>query len=199
MLILVRHGRTSANASGLLQGRVDNPLDELGREQAAAVGEALAGLSIRRVVCSPLVRAMSTASEICSRAGVEAEIDERFIELDYGQYDMVPLADVPAQVWDRWRADASFAPPGGESLLDLRRRVWAGLDDLAEQARLHDIAVVCHTSPIKAAVQWSLGVDEELSWRMRLDPASICRVAVRDRPVMVSFNETAHLAGLSPR
>ena len=74
MLILVRHGRTSANASGLLQGRVDNPLDDLGRMQAAAVGEALANLGIRRVVCSPLARAVSTASEICSRAGVEAEV-----------------------------------------------------------------------------------------------------------------------------
>ena len=70
MLVVVRHGRTEANASGLLQGRMDLPLDEVGRDQAAAVAAAL-GATVDRVIASPLLRARQTAQAIAERAGLE--------------------------------------------------------------------------------------------------------------------------------
>ncbi len=71
---------------------------------------------VDRVVASPLLRTRQTAAAF----GAAVEIDDRFIELDYGEYDGLPLADVPAELWDRWRTDSDFAPPGGESLVALR-------------------------------------------------------------------------------
>ncbi len=85
VLVLVRHGRTAANAQGLLQGRLDLPLDELGHAQAAELAKALGRPS--RVVSSPLRRSRQTAEAL----GVEVELDERWTELDYGDLDGLPV------------------------------------------------------------------------------------------------------------
>jgi broad specificity phosphatase PhoE len=202
MLILVRHGRTAANASGLLLGRLDPELDELGVQQAEAVAAALAdGHPVRdgiggigRIVASPLGRTRATAEAIGRRCGVAVELDEQWLELDYGDYDGLPLADVPSSIWKNWRVDSSFAPPNGESIAALGERVRAALDVLAPDAHDENVVVVSHVSPIKAAVAWALGVGDEVAWRMFLAPASITRVAVSERgPSLTLFNDTSHL------
>jgi broad specificity phosphatase PhoE len=186
LLVLVRHGRTKANASGLLLGRADPPLDDHGREQAAALAASV--VDARRVVCSPLRRARETAAAL----GLPVDVDERWIELDYGELDGRPIADVPEELWQRWRADVDFAPPGGESLATLGRRVRTACEDLAAEATEADIVVVSHVSPIKAAVAWALGVGDELSWRLHVAPASVTRIAVRGGwGVLTTFNWTA--------
>lgn len=189
MLIIVRHGRTGANAAGELLGRRDPSLDETGLAQAAAVGAALAGVD--RVVSSPLARTRETAAAI----GVDVAVDDRLIELDYGELEGVPVADVEAETWAAWRADTAWRPPGGESLDDLAARVWPALEELAAPASDHDIAVVTHVSPIKAAVAWAIGAGIEVQWRCFVQQASISRIATRGgRPSLHTFNETHHLA-----
>lgn len=192
MLIIVRHGRTAANAQGLLLGRLDPDLDTEGRRQAAAVAATLEGAD--RIVASPLARTRQTAEVIAASTGAEVEVDDRWIELDYGDFDGVPLVDIPAETWASWRRDATFCPPGGESLVALSERVRGSLEELAADALTRDIVVVSHVSPIKAAVIWALGVPEDVTWRMFLAPASITRIAVQRGPVLQTFNETAHLA-----
>ena len=88
LLTLVRHGRTRANAGGLLQGHVDNELDEVGHDQASVLGPALARVApVDRIIASPLLRAQQTAAAIAGHAGLAVETDRRWIELDYGDYD----------------------------------------------------------------------------------------------------------------
>jgi broad specificity phosphatase PhoE len=191
VLILVRHGQTTMNATGRLQGRLDAPLTELGRRQAAAIATVVTQPSV--VVTSPLLRARETADAF----GVGARVDERWIELDYGDLDGKPISEVPADLWDRWRAHPEFAPPRGESMSELGHRVRAACEELAPVAATEDVVVVSHVSPIKAAVAWALGVGDETTWRMFLDVASICRVAVSARGAsLVTFNERAHVGGL---
>lgn len=188
MLTIVRHGRTEANRSGLLLGRLDPQLDALGAAQAAAVAHHVGPAD--RVVCSPLARTRATAEAW----GAPIEVDDRWIELDYGDLDGTPLRDVGADLWQRWRADVTFAPPGGESLHALGERVRAACEDLAADARDAHIVVVTHVSPIKAAVAWAMGVGDEVSWRMYVAPASVTRIAVGDRgPSLHGFNDVAHL------
>ena len=176
------------NARGLLQGRADAPLDELGRRQAARVAARLGRAD--RVITSPLLRAVETAEHF----GIEPVIDERWIELDYGTLDGMAIADIPSSTWTQWRTDATFAPPEGESLTALYARVVSACEEHAAEAAEANIVVVSHVSPIKAAISWALGVGVELGWRMRLDPASISRVAFTSNgPVVTTFNETAHL------
>ena len=193
-LILVRHGQTAVNAEGRLQGRIDAPLTPLGERQAAAVAAAVGPVS--RVVSSPLLRARSTAAAF--GVGGAVEVDERWIELDYGSWDGAVLATMDQAEWGRWRADPSFAPPGGESLVALAERVHAACDALVDEAREADVVVVSHVSPIKAAVAWALGVGPETSWRMFLGVAAVCRIAVGPRgPSLTSYNDVTHLASVS--
>jgi broad specificity phosphatase PhoE len=190
VLIVVRHGRTEANATGVLLGRRDLPLDELGRRQAAAVVPLVAGA--RRVVSSPLRRARDTAAAL----GLPVSVDERFVELDYGALEGTPLVDVPADLWARWQADLDWAPEGGESIGALGSRVREACEALVEEAAEHDVVVVTHVSPVKATAAWALGVADDVSWRMYVAPASITRVAVAPRRALHAFNVTAHLDGL---
>lgn len=191
MLILLRHGQTTANASSLLQGRIDLPLDPTGLEQARACGthvrERHPGA---RVISSPLQRAVQTARAITD----DVEIDDRFIELDYGDWDGLGVADVGPGEWARWREDIHFRPPNGESLAELDSRVRPALEELADEARHGDVVVVSHVSPIKSAVSWALGVGPETSWRCHLERASICRIVIGPRgPSLTGLNDTSHL------
>ena len=190
MLILVRHGQTAVNAEGRLQGRIDAPLTETGQAQAAACARALPAPA--HVVSSPLLRARQTAGAIAPDGPIE--VDDRWIELDYGEWDGAPLKSMDQGAWDRWRADPSFAPPGGESLVDLAARVVEACEALAPRARDTDVVVVSHVSPIKAAVAWALGVGPDTSWRMFLGVAAITRISIGPRgPSLTAYNDVSHL------
>lgn len=186
VLYLVRHGRTTANAKGLLQGRLDPPLDEVGHRQA----EAIAGMvgPVDEVVTSPLVRACETAAYF----GGEAVVDERWIELAYGEYEGMPTEEVPPEIWQAWRENTEFRTKGGESFGDLDARVRTACADLQPRMRDTNIVVVSHVSPIKAAVAWALGVTMEIMFHCHLSQASLCRIDNgRFGPVLHSFNEQA--------
>jgi broad specificity phosphatase PhoE len=190
MLLLVRHGQTAANADGLLLGRADPPLSPLGRAQAAALARVVPPAA--RVIVSPLRRARETADTF----GRPYEVDGRWIELDYGDLDGVPVRDVPAHLWLRWRGDAAFVPPGGESLHALGARVRGACEELLDEIREHDVAVVTHVSPIKAAIAWALAVGDEVAWRMFVEVASIARIAADAQGATLrSLNERAPLEG----
>ena len=184
VLLIVRHGQTQANADGLILGRADPALTDLGRRQAAALAEALPAPAM--VVASPLRRAQETAAAF----GAPVETDERWIELDYGAMDGTPAASVGDDLWERWRADPDFAPPGGESLTMLGGRVRQSCEELAVEASERTVVVVTHVSPIKAAVAWALGVGDEVAWKLFVEDAAVCRIRMGQfGPLLTAFNE----------
>ena len=189
VLFLVRHGRTEANARGLLQGRLDRPLDDEGHRQAQAIA-AMVG-PVDEVISSSLVRARQTASYF----GADASVDDRWIEIAYGEYEGVPADDVPPDVWQGWRENPGFRTVGGESFGDLDARVRAACNELLDRVHDRNIVVVSHVSPIKAAVAWSLGAPMNMMFRCHLAQASLCRIdAGRSGAVLHSFNEQASAA-----
>lgn len=191
MLIFVRHGRTAANEARLLQGRLNQDLDALGERQAVAVAAMVAAMGpIDAVIASPLRRAQQTAAAF----GLPVATDDRFQELAYGELEGIPLSDVPADLWQQWKQDIHFAPPGGETLAELDERVRSACRDLAPRAATQNIVVVSHVSPMKSAVAWALGVDIGISWNCHLDHAAVCRIELRgSSPILRSFNETAQV------
>ncbi len=183
MLLLVRHGETEANVQGLLLGRADPPLTERGRSQVAALASSLPRPD--RVISSPLQRATSTADAF----GRTVEVDERWIELDYGDLDGHPAALVSADIWERWRADPDYVPGGGESLAQLGRRVGSACDEVVEAAADGVVTVVTHVSPIKAALAWALDAPGTIAWRMYVEDASVSRIDIgATGPVLRWFN-----------
>ena len=187
MLILVRHGRTALNAAGKLQGRLDVPLDDVGRDQATAVANHVG--PVDELISSPLLRAVQTAEAF----GVPFEQDERWVELSYGRFEgMSSTEAMSAEAWEQWRLDPNYVPDGGESLVDLDERVRSACEAIAERARDHDVAIVTHVSPIKSAVAWAIGAPIDIAWRSHLSQASVCRIEIRGRgPVLTAFNEKA--------
>jgi broad specificity phosphatase PhoE len=193
-IIIVRHGRTEFNAAGRLQGRTDNPLDEVGLAQAEAVATYLAPelLSDTLIVCSPLLRARQTATAIAQGVGASLVIDERWIELDYGAFEGLRQSEVPTNVWREWRNDSNFAAPQGESLNQVQQRVADACAELAQRLDGRTAVVVSHVSPIKSAVAWALGVDVSVGWKTQLATASITRLAISaNGAALTSFNEVA--------
>jgi broad specificity phosphatase PhoE len=195
MLILIRHGESVANAQGLLLGRTDAELTQKGMAQASSVGQLLRD-PVLELRTSPLSRARDTAALMA--IDVPVEVDERWVEVDYGEYECQPLSDIPADIWREWQRDPGFRPAGGESLAEVDSRVAAACDELFATEGLGardprgDIVVVSHVTPIKAAVAWALGLGAELSWRLHLQTASVTRIGWGNgHPVLHGFNELA--------
>src|SRR5262245_7056908 len=152
VLLLVRHGETEANRQGRYLGRADVELTPRGRAQAVSLGQTLPKPDV--VISSPLRRARQTAEAFAS----SFEVDESWIELDYGPFDLQQVGSAPAELFERWRRDPDFAPTGVETLSELSSRVRRACDDLAPLAESSVVVVVTHVSPIKAAIGWALDV-----------------------------------------
>jgi broad specificity phosphatase PhoE len=196
MISFVRHGETPHNRDGRLQGRVDLDLSERGLDQAARVARRFPAGSVASIFTSPLRRARQTADAVAAECGAAVEVDERLIELDYGEWDGRALADIRAERGLAWFADPNFAPPGGESLVDVSARIDAFCRDRLATAD-DRIVAVSHVSPIKAAVAWALGTDERATLRMQLGLATITSIGARGdgSGYLLSFNDGAHLVG----
>jgi probable phosphoglycerate mutase len=194
VIVFARHGQTVANRDGLIQGRIDAPLTELGVGQARRLAEALSSVEPALLVTSPLRRAAQTAEEIGRRCSVDVKTDDRLLELDYGEWDGRRLADIDPHEWQTWRDDPTRTLPGGESVPAVRERI-------ASFCRQHldgrTVVAVSHVTQIKAAVVWALAADDAIGWRTHLDLASLTRIGgSRAHPVLRSFNETGHLLDL---
>ena len=131
VLIVVRHGRTEANASGLLLGRrLDPALDDSGRRQAARA-RGRAARRGPRVVSSPLQRTRETAAALRPAGRRRRAVDRARLRRPRRH---AAARRARATSGRAWQADPSLAPGGGESLVDLGERVRAACDDLAEEA-----------------------------------------------------------------
>lgn len=192
-LSLVRHGETAPNREGRLLGRADPELTVLGRTQAERLGARFAARTPGLVVSSPLLRCRETATAIADACGLEVVVDERLVEIDYGEWDLVPLEELPEEALRSLRTDPAFAPPGGESVADVAARVGGFCAEHLEAQR--SVVAVSHVSPIKAGVTWAIDADPLAAYRMRLDIASVSRIGGHaGAPVLLAFNETDHLA-----
>jgi broad specificity phosphatase PhoE len=156
---LARHGRTPLNAAGVLRGRLDPPLDEVGREEALRLGSALGEADVRLVVASPLQRALDTARPVAVRAGLEVETDPRLIDRDYGSW-----AGQPRQaVIDRW--GSLELAPGVEAGREVAERALAALEDVAVRVRGAAAVAVSHDAVNRAVLSLlapGLGADDQV-------------------------------------
>lgn len=191
VIVLVRHGQSTTNAQGLLVGRSDAHLSELGEQQARALVPWLA--QVEEVLTSPLARARETAA--LALPGRTPIVKESFVEVDYGALDGTSLAALTSEHWRAFEHEHTLAFGGGESLADVDSRVHAELEDLLADASslMHaptrHLAIVSHVSPIKSAISWALDAPGSMAWRMRLENGSMSVIGVRALgPQLIRFN-----------
>jgi probable phosphomutase (TIGR03848 family) len=176
-VLLVRHGRSSANAAATLAGRASGVrLSDDGHAQAAAVAGRLAGLPVAAVISSPLERCTETAAPIAAALGLTSETDDRLVECDYGDWTGRPLAELSKDpAWRVVQDHASAAVfPGGESLRGMQQRAVDAVRD--RNARLAPGGLwvaVTHADVIKAVLADALGMHLDAFQRIVVDVASV--------------------------
>jgi len=209
-LILARHGRTTANATGVLAGRSKGVhLDDLGVKQAQAAAERLAGVPLAAVVTSPLERCRETAREVVRRqeSTPKASSERGLLECDYGSWtgrELKTLAKEP--MWRTVQSHPSAAVfPDGESMADMSSRAISTIRrwDAKVEAEHGGDAVwvaVSHGDVIKAILADALGIHLDAFQRIMVDPASLSVVRYTPlRPFVVSMNTNAgDLSHLKP-
>jgi probable phosphoglycerate mutase len=183
-LVLVRHGQSEWNASGLLQGQADPALSATGRAEAAALAPLLRGVRATRVVASDLRRARETAA-LAGHPG--AELDPRWREIDVGEWQGRPVAGLPQGMEPAWRG-GDLVAPGGEAWPQLVERVGAALDELAREDG--DVLVFAHGGAVKAAVQRVTGAPGVRLGGLPNASVTVLRAAP---PQLVAYGVTAGL------
>ncbi|MBW8735898.1 MAG: MSMEG_4193 family putative phosphomutase [Streptomyces turgidiscabies] len=208
-LILVRHGRSTANTSGVLAGRTPGiALDERGAAQAAALPGRLAELPISEVVSSPLERCQETIRPLLeARPELRAHTEERISECDYGDWSgrkLAELMDEPLmQVVQAHPSAAAF--PGGESMRAMQTRAAEAVREWNARVEADHgadaVYLMCsHGDVIKSLVADALGLHLDLFQRVSVDPCSITAITyTRLRPFLVRLGDTGDFAALAPR
>lgn len=200
-IIFVRHGETESNALGLLHGRTDTPLSEVGRRQAARVAARLAGETrVRAVYSSPLARALLTAEAIGRRLSIIPTVRSDLAELDFGDvegYTLARLADEHPELFARFQdwSDVEAAFPNGESRAQFHRRVHDAVDDLTERHCGQRFIVVAHGGVIASAVAQLSGGNPNDYQRYMVRNCSVTQVDLTADGIAVScWDDVSHLA-----
>ncbi len=201
-VILARHGRTAANAGGVLAGRSKGVhLDDLGREQVRGAAARLEGLPLAAVVTSPLERCRETARLLAPAQ--RAAVDRGLTECDYGEWTGQELKQLARdKLWRVVQAQPSAARfPGGESLQEMSARAVTAVrarDAALEEAHGPQAlwVAVSHGDVIKAVIADALGLHLDAFQRIVVDPGSLSVVSYSpERSFVLTTNSTAGSLG----
>lgn len=163
-LLLIRHGQTTYNATGRMQGHLDTELSEIGLSQARAAADLLVDKQITAIVASDLIRARDTAAVIGEKLGIKVDVDKRLRETHLGDWQGMTSAEVDEQYPGAraiWRHDPTWAPPQGESRVDVATRARPVIDELMRAHPEWDegaVLVVAHGGAISALTCHLLGL-----------------------------------------
>ncbi|MGK5529537.1 MSMEG_4193 family putative phosphomutase [Streptomyces sp. URMC 129] len=206
-LLLLRHGRTTANSSGVLAGRTPGVgLDAHGAAQAAALPGRLSGIPLAAAVHSPLERCAQTLAPLrAARPELPVHAEERIVECDYGEWTnrrLKELAEDPLMVTVR-RQPSAVVFPGGESLRSMHARVVAAAREwdtrIAAEHGPDAVWLMCtHGDNIKAVVADALGLHLDLFQRIVPHPASVTAIRYGEPPLLLRFGDTGDLSEFVP-
>lgn len=176
-IVLIRHAHSTANAAGVLSGRLPNVhLSKSGQEQAERLAERLGKLIIEQVQVSPMDRCSETLAPWLAKYGKNITVlsDHNLVEVDYGKWSGRKLATLSrAKLWRTVQGHPSAVTfPDGESLAQMQVRAMQSVHNFFT-SDLELTIMVSHGDVIKAIVASSLGMHLDDFQRIVIDPASI--------------------------
>ena len=198
--ILLRHGQTQHSAERRFSGTSDPELTDTGRDQARrAAGVLDAYGPIDAIVASPQARAQATARIVSGKIGLDVTTEEGLREIAFGDFEALTRDEAAAEdaaAFDKWQASPNNAPPGGESLTALHRRVSRTRLKLQERYEGKTVLVVTHMTPLKSFIRQALGANADMFKHVFLDLASISVVDFYGNyGVVRCVNDVAHHRG----
>jgi probable phosphomutase (TIGR03848 family) len=207
-LILLRHGKSTANGAGVLAGRSPGVgLDDTGAAQASKLVERLAGVPLAEIVCSPMERCAQTVAPLAADRGLTPVTEPELSEVDYGSWTGSALKTLSKEpLWRVVQAHPSAAVfPGGEGLAGMQARAVAAVRRhdarIAAEHGPHAVWLACsHGDVIKAVLADALATHLDNFQRIMVDPGSISVVVYTEtRPFVGRINDLGgDVAGLMP-
>lgn len=202
-LVLLRHGRSTANTAGILAGRSEGvELDDVGREQAAGIADRLAGFDLAGIVSSPMTRCRQTVTPLAEQLGLPITVEPDLAEVDYGSWTGRALKDLAGEsLWRIVQSTPSAATfPDGENLAAVSTRAVAAVHrHLAATASPLPLLVCSHGDVIKAILADALGLHLDGFQRIVVGTASLSVIRYTPgRPFVERINDTGELGSLKP-
>jgi len=200
ILYLIRHGETTHNAEGRVQGHTESHLSDLGRKQAARLRERLLDAPITRVFVSPLARAVETA-RIAFEDRVPISARERLREIHLGIWEGQRAEDLrntyPEEVRLWFQHPSAMRISGAETVRKFRGRVSAEMRHILREVPDGGFAVVAHGGVICTYLTYLLGMKLDNIWRFKIRNASVTRVVFpQNRPRIDLLGDIHHLHGV---
>ncbi len=191
-VILVRHGQTLHNVAGITQGWSDSELSELGRMQVQKLAERIRELEPTALFSSPLGRAMSTARAISEATGLEIITNDDFREMNYGRWEGSAFLDIrrnDEESYERWIVDGDAPCPGGESHMDVQRRMLRGLASVTTARPV----IVTHGTALRVAVTALLDIPITTARSFAQENAALNVFVKRgERWILKHWNDATH-------
>ncbi len=197
-ILLIRHGETLWNRSGRVQGWQDSPLSDVGRAQAQALAERLAGDPVERLIASDLGRARETAAPIADRLGIAVELDPGLRERNYGILEGRTYGEIEREHPEAYtfiaRRDPAYVIPGGESGEGFGIRALGALERIGAAHAGHRIAVVTHGGVLSVLYRHATRLAQRVRREYSLANASVNHVRFESgRWVIEVWGDVAHL------
>lgn len=197
-LLLVRHGETAANVTGVWQGSTDGVLNSRGEIQAHAIATRLAADNpgIVAIYSSPLSRAARTAEIISQEVGnPPLELTPALAEFDLGEWEGLTYEQLRHEnrLWDLMKADPTFTPPGGESAVEFAMRLVQGFQSIAGRHPGQTVLIVSHGGAISTALAMLIDQDGTLWISYQMANCALSELTFDPAPHLLRLNDTEHL------
>lgn len=201
-LVLVRQGGAEWNRVKKFCGRANIELDEQGIKQAEATAQRLAEWQISAIYSSPLRRALTTAEILVRHFNLEVKPLSGLIDVDYGEWQNLSPAEAAVKhsaLYSTWLNDPNNVKfPGGENLVDVRKRTASAINGLIDRHSKETIILVSHKVVCQVLILSFLGLDNSHFWEITQDAGAISVFEVRGGvPSALLLNDTCHLKMIS--
>ncbi len=199
-VLLVRHGQTNSNVTGLYMGWSDEDLDEVGYTQAHRLSLRLASLPIASVYTSPLRRAYATAATLAEPHKLEPGVLDDLLEIRFGDWQGLHMDEIKGrwpELWRQWRIDPSkLTLPNGETLKEVTKRAVRAFERVVEANWGKQVVIVTHDVIVKVLVTHVLGASNSIYRRFDIGNASLSVIrVVNGNSKLATVNDTSHLEG----
>jgi len=197
-LLLIRHAATAWTAQRRFQGHTDVPLSPHGHRQVTGLTRRLLTESMHALYASDLQRAWDTAQAIAMPHALDVQSEPRLREMAFGHWEGLTYAEIQqrdAQRLAAWERDQlHVAPPEGETLLHLSKRVRAAYTSVVATSQDKTVGLVAHGGPLQVLLCLALGLPPQAYWQFALAPASLSELCVYTQgAILTSLNDTHHL------
>ena len=200
-IYLIRHGQTDWNVAGKIQGKTDIPLNETGRRQAACLAKGMEHRPVAQIFSSDLIRARETARAIGESQHVEVETLSGLEEIGFGKWEGMTLEQIqvifPAE-YEKWCENpVTVAPPGGESLSQIKERCRKVMEEILKMAK-GDFAIVSHGAMLAYVVEYLMRNDPN-DQEIIVGNASITTIQYEpenETAVLIQANDQEHLSAM---